>query len=299
VPSGLHNGEMRDAVAVPKISKWPFLLGDALLVWTACFIYIQSKLPMGFPELALACGCICVGAILAILPFVLDYRACARLAETGQLVSVVEQIQDVQKLAGQISDATGRWQFVQEESEKTVVAAKGIAERMTSEVKAFGDFMQRINDTEKATLRLEAEKLRRGETEWLQLVVRMMDHVHALHTAGVRSGQPRVIEQLTHFQNACRDVARRMGLIPFVAAPGDAFDPQKHERVEIDGKAAGPSDPGSKVSETVASGYTFQGRLLRPALVRVEQQVSDHAEDAASGSEKADPQLSLGGISGT
>jgi hypothetical protein len=54
-------------------------------------------------------------------------------------------------------------------------------------------------------LRLEIEKLRRGEGEWLQVMVRVLDHVQALHLAGQRSGQRNLIEQLTHFQNSCRD----------------------------------------------------------------------------------------------
>jgi molecular chaperone GrpE (heat shock protein) len=274
---------MRDAVVTTKISKWPFLLGDALLLWTAGFIYIQTKLPMSFPELALASGCILLGALFSVLPFLIEYRAVLRLAEAQAVSSLVSQIQGLEKVAGQISDATGRWQLIQEVSEKTTAAAGDVGERMAGEVKAFSEFMQRINDSEKSTLRLEVEKLRRSESEWLQVLVRVLDHVNALHTAGVRSGQPKVIEQLTQFQNACREVARRVGLVPFAAAPAEAFDPQRHQLLDGDVQAKTPAE-GATVSENLAAGYTFQGRMLRPALVRL------------TPSSQPDPQLSLGGL---
>src|SRR5207245_9616273 len=94
----------------------------------------------------------------------------------------------------------------------TVGTARQIAERMASEAKAFSDFMQKASDAEKGHLRLEVEKLRRSEGEWLQVLVLTLDHVYALLLAGRRSGQQNIIQQLTTFQHACRDVARKVGL---------------------------------------------------------------------------------------
>jgi molecular chaperone GrpE (heat shock protein) len=74
-----------------------------------------------------------------------------------------------------------------------------------------------------------------------------------------------LIEQLGNFQTACRDAARRVGLIPYAAGAAEPFDAQKHQLVDVEAKAP----PGAIVAETVASGYTFQGRLIRPALVRL------------------------------
>jgi molecular chaperone GrpE (heat shock protein) len=93
----------------------------------------------------------------------------------------------------------------------------------------------------------------------------MLDHVYALHQGASRSGQPTLIEQVGSFQNACRDAARRVGLTPFTASEAEPFDAERHQLVE-----EGPTPPADAVvGETVAVGYTFQGRLLRPALVRL------------------------------
>jgi molecular chaperone GrpE len=255
---------MRDSIP-PRLPKWPFFAGDALLLGAAYFIHTHGEAQMSAGQGGVAALCVGAGAVLAIVPFLLEYRVMARVAEAASLTTVVSQVQKLEELAAEIRGATGLWQTVQEQADKTSAGAQSIAERMTAEVKSFTEFMQRANDTEKANLRLEVEKLRRGEGEWLQVVVRILDHVHALHQAGVRSGQPGLIEQLTHFQNTCLDAARRVGLAPFSAQPGEPFDAQRHQAADGDGK---PPE-GAVVGLVLATGYTFQGRFLRPALVRV------------------------------
>jgi molecular chaperone GrpE (heat shock protein) len=249
----------------PKLAKWPFYLGDGLLLALAFFIQNQSPRPMASWELGLMVFCVVVGALVAILPFVLEYRGLARLAEATGLATTVAQIQNLEQLAAQISSATGHWQFVQEAADKTSTASRELAERLGGEVATFGQLLERANDNEKATLRLEVEKLRRAEGEWLQVLVRILDHVYAVHQGALRSGQPNLIEQIGHFQNACREVARRVGLTPFVPGEAEAFDEQRHKIVDRDGTVPA----GALIESTIATGYTFQGRLLRPALVRL------------------------------
>ena len=255
---------MRDQIEF-KLHKLPFFVGDLMLLGAAFFIYFQSKQPMGAWQIFFIVLCVAGGAVLGIIPFLLEYRLAIKLAEANALAEVAPHIQNVQAVAQQIAGATVQWQSVHEQADKTAGLAKQISERMSAEVKGFTEFMQRSNDTEKANLRLEVEKLRRMETDWLQVSVRLLDHVFALHQGAVRSGQPRLIEQLGSFQTACRDAARRVGLIPYAASPAEPFDAQRHQLVDVETKAP----PGAVVAETVASGYTFQGRLIRPALVRL------------------------------
>jgi molecular chaperone GrpE (heat shock protein) len=273
---------MRDQMEF-KLHKVPFFVGDLMLLGAAFFIYFQSKLPMGAWQIFFIVLCVAGGAMLGIMPFLLEYRLALKLAEANALAGVVPQIQNVQGVAQQIASATNHWQTVQEQADKTAGLAKQISERMTAEVNGFKEFMQRSNDTEKANLRLEVDKLRRMEADWLQVLVRMLDHVYALHQGAVRSGQPRVIEQLGNFQTACRDAARRVGLIPYAANTAEPFDAQRHQLADVEAKAP----TGAVVAETVAAGYTFQGRLIRPALVRVS---NGHVGENVSAQAKKGPE---------
>ena len=250
------------------VPKWPFLLGDALLLAAAWFLIQRAPHPIGRWEIVTAASCVALGVILGALPFVLDYRAIVKVVETGALGSIAEKIQNLEKLAAQINAATNEWLNVQTQAEKISNGANEIADKMAGEVRQFSEFMQKMNDSEKAALRLEIEKLRRGEAEWLQVLVRVLDHVFILHAAAVRSGQPRLIEQITNFQNACRDAARRVGLAPFSAEPDEPFNAERHQAIGREAKL--PAD--SVVAETVGAGFTFQGKLLRLALVRLHEE---------------------------
>ncbi len=255
---------MHNSDPIPRPSKWPFFLGDALLLGLAYAVWASSATPMGKWQILLYFGCVAIGAGLSVWPFVLEYEAVSRLAEVEGMSTVMAQIKNLEVISAHIRAATAQWQSVQETSDKTRAASKDIADRMTAEAQAFTQFMGQANESEKAALRLEVDKLRRAEGDWLQVLVRMLDHVYALHRAALRSGQPELVEQLGQFQHACRDAARRIGLTPFTPAPDEPFDEQRH-RV-ADEKKPGP---GALVEDTMAAGYNFQGQMIRPALVRV------------------------------
>jgi len=264
-----------------QVPKWPFLLGDLILIIFGFVIVRHSPLPGHWA--ILATGSVALGIILGVIPYLLDYLAMSKALEVNALGAVAEKIQNLEKLAAQISSATNHWTVAEEsirgQAEKTAVAAKAIADRMTNEVIEFSDFMKKMNDSEKATLKLEVEKLRRGEGEWLQVLVTILDHVYALHTAAARSGDAKFAGPITNFQNACRDVARRLGLVPFVAATGDPFNAAQHKGMD------GQEPPaGAVIAETIGCGYTFQGKPLRPALVRWRDAAAPakpHAEKSA------------------
>ena len=226
----------------------------------------QSPVPCPATTILFLGVCVGAGAWLSVAPFLTEYRASLKLAESETLTTTVAQIQNVHRVGEQITTATAQWQMLQEQSVRTAAAAKEVADQMTAEAQAFGDFMQKANDTEKGHLRLEVDKLRRGEGEWLQSMVRILDHVYALHQAGVRSGQPALAEQLGQFQSACREAVRRLGLVSFEANPGEAFNEKTHQLVDPEAKPP----PHARIAETIATGYTFQGQFLRCALVGLE-----------------------------
>ena len=279
---------MNQTVA-PRMPKWPFILGDALMVGMAAFIAWQCHFTLGHWEMAFVVLCVLAGAVLAIVPFLLEYDAVNKVAQANALTTVTAQLQNLETIAAQINGATGRWQDAQDAAEKTSQGAREIAERMTAEVKAFTEFMERASESERGTLRLEVEKLRRAEGDWLQVLIRVLDHVYALNVGAARTGQPTLIQHLGTFQNACRDAARRVGLTPYVAGEAEPFDPKRHESVEEGAKP----EAGAVVSETVATGYTYQGRLVRPALVRVRQNGAVTAAVAVADENVAQPNLPL------
>lgn len=278
----MQDAQELKALTVPK---WPFFLADALMLGLAYFVNWQGKLPLPIDQIITIAICVALGALLGILPYLLEYRAVIKygalikLIETSTLCSATEKIQDLEGFVAQITSAQDNLQTVQAQADKTATLARDITDRMAVEVRDFTAFMQKANDGEKATLRLETEKLRRAENDWLNVVVHMLDHVFALNRAAVNSGQEKLTQQLTQFQNACHDVARRVGLVPLLAAPGVPFDAQRHQLV--DGKS--PAAAGM-VAEVVALGFTFQGKLIRPVVVRLKEEGAESKVDPSSAS---------------
>jgi len=286
------NANMNDT-PLWKIPKWPFVTGYVLLILVAAAVVYSAAHPISERAICAVIGCVALGTLLGCLPYLLDYRAICKLIEVNAVTGVAEQLHDLKTYADQIAVATSQWALVQEttkgNTDKTVAAAKEVAEKMTEEIREFNEFQLKLNDTEKGALRLEVEKLRRTEGEWLQVVARILDHIFALHNAASRSGNADLADQIGSFQTACRDAARRVGLAQFNAAPEEKFDTQKH-------RAHGVENPPAEalVAETLAPGMTFQGRLLRPVLVRLQDANASAPEAPAEKPESAEAgQLAL------
>ena len=280
---------MQDALELPelKVPKWPFFVADGFMLGLAYFLfYYQAKLPLTRWEVSACVVCVTLAAILGILPYLLEYRAVIKygalikLIETSSLREATDKIQNLESCVAQISSASDQLQSAQVAADKTAGLASDMTDRMAKEVREFTAFMQKANDGEKSTLRLEVEKLRRAENEWLNVQVFTLDHIFALNRAASRSGQPNPVAQLSHFQDACRDAARRVGLVPVLAATGEAFDTVRHQLAEGQTAAA-----GATVMEVIAAGYSFQGKLVRPALVQLQGDATPAATTEATPSQ--------------
>ncbi|MHC1766325.1 MAG: nucleotide exchange factor GrpE [Verrucomicrobiia bacterium] len=253
--------------AAPKLSKWPFVLGDVILVAFGALVVFRTTGPLNAWQFFGALAAIAAGAWLCILPFLREHRAAIKLAEALALADAVTQMQNLQRIQTQIGGATDQWQAIHEMAKQASGDAKQVANQMKAQLDEFCAFLAKARDAEKDHLKLEVEKLRRAERDWLQAAVIVLDHIFALHTAAVRAGQPGMVAQLSQFQMACRDAMRRLGLNGFAPAAADAFNPQLHQLED----GAGSPDGALRVKEVLALGYTFQGELVRRALVRAEE----------------------------
>ena len=257
---------------VPRLSKLPFLIGDVLLIAAAIYVALFGQF-LGQWQYVAIISALAFGAWLFAWPFVLEFRAATKIAEASALDDVTAKIQGLDKVTSSIASAILEWQHLQQSSTQFVTSAQHIAEQMTDEARRFGELMSKLHENEKNHLRLEVEKLRRAEGDWLGVTVRMLDHVHALHTAGVRSGQQNLIDQLGGFQNACRETARRLGVVPMLPETDVPFDVERHQLLE----GAKPA-PGAVVGDILAPGYTFQGQVIRLPVVAVKETKEAKAE---------------------
>jgi molecular chaperone GrpE (heat shock protein) len=252
----------------PSLSKWIFVLTDVLLLigfaWTVQHV-LPPKSTWDYAVILTVAALWMVGAWICVKPWLEEFRARNQHLENETLASAVEQIQRLEEVASRIQTATSAWQSAQDSATRTATAAREIEEKIKANMKDFMEFTERVNNEEKKHMNLEIEKLRRSEADWLQVTARMLDHTFMLNQAALRSGQAGLINQLNNFQTALRETARRMGLVPFVPAVGEEFNSRAHQTETPDTEPPA----GSTLVEILATGFTFQGQLLRRALVRV------------------------------
>ena len=253
-----------------RISKAPFIIGDLLLLAIAAWIiWDTGGLPDGY-LLKTVVGCVVAGIFFSVLPFLLDYRAELKREEINEFQNVAEQLKSLTQLEEYIRHATSQWQSIQDHCLKTVEDAGQIGQTMSEESQRFSEVMQSMNVSEKEHLRVEIEKLRRSERDWLQAIVRVLDHVFSLHKAALQSGQQKLIHQISNFQHAVTDVVRRMGLVQQNAESGVLYNSELHQVLNKENEQFHEAS----VAETLAPGFTFQGRLVRLPLVRLVEKSS-------------------------
>ncbi len=255
----------------PDLPLWPFAVLDVLFLGLAFLMFKNTSRPLGAVEAAEIIICVVGAAICFALPFLRRNASATALAQAEAVAGAVNEIKKLESVGQQINHATSQWQGVQEHATKTVDAAREVADSMAAEAKSFVEFLKKANETEKTHLRTEVEKLRRAEGQWLEVFVRVMDNIYALNQAAIQSGKANLINQIGQFHNNCRESARRIGLVPVVAESGAAFDAKAQDLFEGEKAVA-----NSKVGQTVACGYTFQGQIVRKPVVML------HNEKAAA-----------------
>ncbi|HAV64096.1 MAG TPA: hypothetical protein DCY13_17235 [Verrucomicrobiales bacterium] len=262
----------------PRINKLPFLVTDLVFIGVALAIIYRSQTPIGGSQMLAVIACVALGAWACVTPFLRDHEVGAKFAESNGLAETVAQIGQLKLVAAQIQGATAQWQTFQENAGKASEAMKQMSSQLAADAANFAESLQKSSDAEKAALRLEVEKRKRAEADWLKVQVALLDHVFALHQAGLRSGQPNVIQQLGAFQAACRDVVRRLGLVAVEAPSGTTFNPAIHRLPDENQQVPA----GASIAATLAPGFSFQGQLVRPVLVELTESSSGTFEGKAA-----------------
>ena len=247
-----------------SVPKWPFLFADIVFIGLGYWI---STLIQGEAELwqvASILSCAVLGAGFAVAPFYFEYSAESKAIEIPQLTSVVKEVSKMEEVGELIADASKNWENIQDASAQTAKLADEIAAGIAATVKDHDKFMATANSEQLATLKFEVEKLRRSETNWANSLINVLDLVYRLERSAAESGKKQFIETMGLFQNQCRDVARRAGLVAIIVKSGTPFDSEVH-RLPNDGQGK----VGKNISETLLPGYRLQGKLMRKPLVRL------------------------------
>ncbi len=164
-------------------------------------------------------------------------------------------------------------------------AARQLEEALRDKDKYYDLLLRKQAEFDNFRKRIERERAESGIAGAREVLLRLLpvlDNMERALKTGETSNDPlrRGIE-LVHQQFL--DLLKREGVQP-IEALGAHFDPRLHEAVEV---LDVPGFEADMVLEEMQKGYTFNDRLLRPALVKVSSGRSVRAPGIQGGGEGA------------
>jgi molecular chaperone GrpE len=168
---------------------------------------------------------------------------------------------------------------------------EGLREALAAKTQELAAKTQEIDRLQDRYLRLQAEfenfkkRTAREKAEFLKFAheglvldfLPVLDGLErALRSARATTGSDSLIEGLEMIVRLFRSVLDKAG-VKAVEALGQPFDPTVHQAVAMED---GDGDP--VVVEEVQKGYCIEGRVLRPAMVKVSRAAAAAAEPPSS-----------------
>ncbi len=130
-----------------------------------------------------------------------------------------------------------------------------------------------LENYKKAAARMQQEAVERARRQMLLVLLSAVDDLERAIQYAERAMEgdaaAGIAEGLRMTHRSLLDNLRNLGVEP-MPATGERFDPARHEAVAVASAEEVGAEPGT-VLEVVQQGYVWNGRVLRPARVRVAQ----------------------------
>lgn len=163
----------------PKLPKWPFLLGDIVLVAAAWYFVNRDNGPLTVPMMAAASACVALAAILGALPFLADYARRQDVALDERQRGLEALSRTITTAAEQISIAANGLNELTDLTHKNLRQAEQLPHKLHEKIAEFNAQLDNAREDDREELEKELTELRTSETERLQAV---SDKVHKAAT---------------------------------------------------------------------------------------------------------------------
>jgi molecular chaperone GrpE len=165
-------------------------------------------------------------------------------------------------------------------------SAESLREALAAKTQEFDRLQDRLlrlhaefENFKKRTAREKAEFLKFAHEGLILDVLPVLDNLErALRSARAEAGSSPLIEGIEMIVRLFRNVLDKAG-VKAIEAIGQPFDPAVHQAVA---QADADADGDPVVAEEVQKGYTIEGRVLRPAMVKVSRAASPGTGDRPS-----------------
>ena len=155
---------------MPRPPKWPYFLGDALLLALACYVGLTVD-PLSPLALSIIFGCVALGALLAAVPYVFDALADQRAADAAFQQKLEAQNQRLAHATEVLAATAAQIKAAHEAAAKAVHAADALPYKLQEKIAEFTNQLQQRDDEDKAAMAKELDLLRDTEGQRLTALV--------------------------------------------------------------------------------------------------------------------------------
>jgi hypothetical protein len=204
----------------PNLPKWPFLVGDAVLIGLAFLIGSHARNPFAGTPLILIVASVALGAVLAAVPFVADYARKQDEALDERQRSLEALARTITASAEQISIAAGGLHGIAETAAKSLQLAEQLPARTPEKT---GEPKSRLSEketrelnalrsTESKHLETTADHIRQAAVELARLETVAQKNLAAVRAElDVKSGQ--ILNQLDAKIAALADLVEKLSTL--------------------------------------------------------------------------------------
>lgn len=208
--SRIAQAPMNISDEVPKLNPWPFIVVDTLLLGVAALIGYQSKGMLAGGPLLLVGVLIFLGAILAVLPFLLNFARRQENALTERQREIAALAQSTAASAEQLSIAASSLHTIADLAAKSAKQAEQLPQKLQEKIHEFKEQLNEVSLSENEALSQEVNTLRAAETERIETIlttVRKLSSEIARLEAASRKNVTDLTDSLTSFSTSAEQAA--------------------------------------------------------------------------------------------
>jgi hypothetical protein len=152
----------------PKLNPWPFIAGDLALLTVAAGVAYSAPPPLtGVPLLGVM-GCVALGAVSAIVPFLVNYARRQDITLIERQNEIAALAQSTSTSAEQLSIAAASLHSIAENSARALKQAEQLPHKLQEKINEFKSQLNEVAVTDNEALSQEVNTLRTSETERLE-----------------------------------------------------------------------------------------------------------------------------------
>lgn len=132
-----------DPASPPSVARWPFYLGDIVLLGLACLAILYGGVPLPTPNIVIAVVCALAGIGLLVAPYLLEFDTKLKIAQEAAKSAADSQAKRLGHAAEQLSNVISRSQSTEEQAGQALGSLEDLSEKLAAQIEELTQVLAR------------------------------------------------------------------------------------------------------------------------------------------------------------